>query len=164
MTARSILTATLALAALGLVACGEERSGDGQTVTATKTVTEAAQDSSVSGDAILIQTRVTDVKNHKTEVLDESFIGESPFCPGGTATGGSDGPTITSTFHCPDGELTVQYAPTQRSLFQGNVWEIVSGTGSFEGLRGGGSMVAWFEGEPPAGGREIFAGTVSGTE
>jgi hypothetical protein len=59
----------------------------------------------------------------------------------------------------------VQYAPIQPSLAQGSAWDIVSGTGSFEGLRGGGSMVAKFkEGDPgtgrPSSGQEIFTGIV----
>jgi hypothetical protein len=36
----------------------------------------------------------------------------------------------------------------------------VRGTGRFEGLRGGGSMVAKFESDNPDSGREIFTGTV----
>ena len=43
---------------------------------------------------------------------------------------------------------------------QGGVWEVVSGTGRFEGLRGGGSMVAPFESDDPDAGREVFTGTV----
>ena len=43
---------------------------------------------------------------------------------------------------------------------QSAVWEIVSGTGRFEGLRGGGSMVARFESKDPDKGRETFTGTV----
>ena len=114
----------------------------------------------MSGDAILIETRVTNAKRHTGEVLGGSVIGESAFCRGGKTSGGSEGPTITTTFRCPGGTLKVQYAPTQRSLVQGGVWEVVRGTGSFEGLRGGGSMVAKFESDDPDSGREIFTGTV----
>jgi hypothetical protein len=83
-----------------------------------------------------------------------------PFCRGGKTTGGSDGPTITSTFKCRGGTLTVHYATTQRSLVQSSAWEIESGTGEYEGLRGGGTMVASFD-EDTDSGREIFAGTLS---
>ena len=114
----------------------------------------------MSGDAILIETRVTDARRHTGEVLGVSVIGESAFCPGGRTSGGSDGPTITTTFRCPGGTLKVQYAPTQPSLVQGGVWEVVRATGSFEGLRGGGSMVAAFERDDPDAGREIFTCTV----
>ena len=113
-----------------------------------------------NGDAILIETRVVNAKRHTGEVLGVSVIGESAFCRGGKTSGGSDGPTITTTFRCPGGTLKVQYAPTQPSLVQGGVWEVVRGTGSFEGLRGGGSMVAAFESDNPDTGGEIFTGTV----
>ena len=158
----------LTVASTGLVACGGSNEGDVRTVTvapAGTSVTETAAPPPTSGDAILIEMRVPDAKLHAGEVLDVSVLGESPFCAGGTTTGGSEGPTITTTFHCPDGTLTVQYAPIQPSLVQGAVWEIVGGTGSFEGRRGGGSMVARFEAEDastgaPSNGREIFTGTL----
>ena len=114
----------------------------------------------MGADAILIETRVTNAKRHTGDVLGVSVIGESAFCRGGKTTGGSDGPTITTAFRCPGGTLKVQYAPTQPSLVQGSVWEVVSGTGSFEGLRGGGSMVAKFQKDDPDTGRETFTGTV----
>jgi hypothetical protein len=162
------LWVALTVASSSLVACGGGNDGEIRTVTVAPAAT-SAQETAVppkaSGDAILIETRVPDAKLHTGEVLDASVIGESPFCPGGTTTGGSDGPTITTTFHCPDGTLTVQYAPIQPSLVQGAVWEIVSGTGKLEGLRGGGSMVAKFEDEDvstgaPSSGGEIFTGTL----
>ena len=113
----------------------------------------------MTGDAILIETRVTNPRRHAGKVLGVSVIGESAFCPGGTTSGGSEGPTITTTFHCSDGKLTVQFAPMQNSLVQSAVWGIVSGTGSFKSLRGGGSMVAKFDEDSDTGG-EIFTGTL----
>jgi hypothetical protein len=157
------LVMALTIAAIGLTACGGDNGGDVRTVTVTPSETSAQETSTsvpVSGDAILIETRITNARRHTAEVLGASVIGESAFCRGGKASGGSEGPTITTTFRCPGGTLTVQYAPTQRSLVQGAPWEIVRGTGSFEGLRGGGSMVATFESDEPDSGREIFTGTV----
>jgi hypothetical protein len=149
------LTATLAVAAIGLAACGDDNGGEVRTVTATG----AEQDAPVTGDAILIETRITNIERHTAEVLSESFIGESAFCPGGKASGGGS-PTVITTFRCPDGRLKIRFAPMQRSLVQSAVWEVVSGTGSFAGLRGGGSMVARFESEASENGRETFTGTV----
>jgi hypothetical protein len=150
------LTAALAVAASGLAACGDDSGGEVRTVTATET----ERDTLVTGDAILIQTRIINAKRHTGEVLGASVLGESAFCRGGKTRGGSEGPTITTTFRCPGGTLKVQYAPTQPSLVQGSAWEVVSGTGSFKGLRGGGSMVAKFEKDDPDAGRETFTGTV----
>jgi hypothetical protein len=156
------LVMALTVAASGLVACGGDKGGDVRTVTAPAETSaqETPTSAPVSGDAILIETRVTNAKRHTGVVLGVSVIGESAFCRGGKTSGGSEGPTITTTFRCPGGTLKVQYAPTQRSLVQGGVWEVVRGTGSFEGLRGGGSMVAKFASDDPDSGREIFTGTV----
>jgi hypothetical protein len=113
------------------------------------------------GDAILIETRITDAKLHEGEVLVGSLIGESPFCPGGETQGFSEGPTITTTITCPAGTLTIRYAPTQRSLVQSSDWEVVSGTGSYEGVGGSGSMVAAFDRNDSDSDREIFTGTIN---
>jgi hypothetical protein len=156
------LVMALTIASSGLAACGGDNGGDVRTVTVAPADTSVQETSTppVSGDAILIETRVTDAKRHTGEVLGVSVIGESAFCRGGRTSGGSDGPTITTTFRCRGGTLKVQYAPTQPSLVQSAVWEVVGGTGRFEGLRGGGSMVARFESDDPDTGREIFTGTL----
>jgi hypothetical protein len=157
------LVMALVLAANALAACGGDKGNDVRTVTVAPDATSAQETSTpapVSGDAILIETRVTNARRHTGEVLGVSVMGESAFCRGGKTSGGSEGPTIKTTFRCPGGMLKVQYAPTQPSLVQGGVWEVVSGTGRFEGLRGGGSMVAKFESDDPDAGREIFTGTV----
>lgn len=116
----------LTISAIGLAACGGDNGGDVRTVTVAPAQTSAQGTSTsapVSGDAILIETRVTNAKRHTGEVLRVSVIGESAFCRGGKTSGGSEGPTITTTFRCPGGTLKVQYAPTQPSLVQGSVWE-----------------------------------------
>ena len=157
------LVMALTLSAIGLAACGGDDGGDVRTVTVAPAETspqETSTSAPVGSDAILIETRVTDAKRHTGEVLGVSVIGESAFCRGGKTSGGSEGPTITTTFRCPGGTLKVQYAPTQPSRVQGGVWEVVSGTGGFQGLRGGGSMVARFESDSPDTGQEIFTGTV----
>ena|SRR5215207_1159087 len=149
------LTVTLAVAAIGVAACGDEDGAEVRTVT----TTEAEEDVPVIGDAILIETRITNVERHTAEILRGSFIGESAFCPGGKAGGGGS-PTVITTFRCPDGRLKIRFAPMQRSAVQSAVWEVVSGTGSFAGLRGGGSMVARSESEASENLRETFTGTI----
>jgi hypothetical protein len=146
----------MVLAVAGIAGCG------GETNTRTVTVTAPAEESAApSGIPILIETRITDAMKHTGEVADASVFGETPFCRGGTSTGGSEGATITSTFKCPNGTLTVSYTPTQNSSVQGTTWQVESGTGDWEGLTGGGSMIARFDGDDPDAGQEIFAGTVS---
>jgi hypothetical protein len=148
------------MAALSLTACAEPAAVAPETPTPTASGSGTGA-TVVSGDGILIETRITDARAHTGEVLAGSVLGESVFCLDGTSSGSSKGPTITTTFTCPDGTLTVQYSPTQFSLVQSSAWEVVTGTGSFEGLRGGGSMVAAFETDNPDSGREVFTGTVS---
>jgi hypothetical protein len=167
MTRVGLVTALMTV--IGLAACGGDDGEDVRTVTVPATVAPAetsvsetaVASASAGGDAILIETRITDARRHRAEVIGGSVIGETAFCRGGTASGGSDGPTITTTFHCAGGTLTVQFAPTQPSSVQGSVWEIVAGTGRFDGLHGGGSMVATFKSDDPDAGREVFTGTVA---
>jgi len=66
------LTAAVAVAAIGLASCGDDNGGQVRTVTVPA---ETEQDAPVSGDAILIETRVTSAKQHTGEVLDGSLIG-----------------------------------------------------------------------------------------
>ena len=155
------LATALAVTGIGLVACGSGTGGHPRTVTVTRTATSAQQTSAspAGGDAILIETRITNAMQHAGKVV-VVFIGESAYCRGAESSGGSAGPTITSTLQCPEGTLKLQYAPTQRSLVQGATWRIASGTGTFKGLHGGGSMVAKFQSENPDRGQEIFTGTV----
>jgi hypothetical protein len=160
---KAALALALTLAAGGLAACGGDDGGTVRTVTvpaADAPGQETSTSPPVSGDPVLIETRVTNAKRHTGEVLRASVVGERPFCPGGKTSGGSDGPTITTTFRCKAGTLKVQYAPTQPSLVQGSAWEVIGATGSFKGMRGGGSMVAVFTSDDPDTGREIFTGTL----
>ena len=154
----------LTIATIGLGACGDDNGGEVRTVTVAPAETSAQEtptSAPLSGAPVLIETRVTDARRHTGEVLGGSVLGESAFCRGGKTSGGSEGPTITTTFHCARGTLKVQYAPTQRSLVQGAEWGVVSGTGTFKGLRGGGSMVAKFESDNPDSGGETFTGTIA---
>ena len=111
------------------------------------------------GEPILIETSVSLPEG---EVLPDSLIGESAFCPGGTFRDDHGEPPlglVVKTFRCPDGSLTITFSPTQHSLIQSSSWRVVEGSGEFEGLSGQGWMVAKFEEGDPAG-RETFAGTV----
>jgi hypothetical protein len=145
---------------LGIAACGDDNNAEVRTVTVEASAGTEEGPPGI-GDAILIATRISNAKTHAGEVLDGSVIGESAFCPGGKTRGGSTGAAISATFQCPGGRLTVSYSPTQRSLVQSSEWEVVSGTGSFKGLDGGGWMVANFGSDDPEKGGETFTGTVT---
>ncbi len=151
-----------AIAGVALVSCSESDDGPGTPAPATSSSPPATSPAFVpgSGDAILIEEQITDARQHIGAVLDTSRLGEAPFCKGGKSSGGSEGALITETFTCPEGTLTIQFSPRQPSSVQGAPWVVVSGTGTLAGLRGGGSMVALFDGADPDVGRVIFVGTV----
>jgi hypothetical protein len=125
VTKVTLVVIALTIAGVGLGACGGNNGGDVRTVTVTPAETPGTETTTSaldSGEAILIETRVTNAKRHLGEVLGVSAIGESAFCRGGKTSGGSEGPTITTTFRCAGGTLKVQYAPTQPSRVQSSVW------------------------------------------
>jgi hypothetical protein len=79
------------------------------------------------------------------EVLGGSSLADSPFCPGGTFSDlHSDDPDIglvDRTFDCPGGSLRIGFTPgVPQGRTQAGPWQVISGTGAFEGL---GGTVKW---------------------
>jgi hypothetical protein len=156
------LALALTLATVGVAACGDDDADGGGTTTA----------ADATGETVLIKTRVgvPDAPNTPgpVELLAASRIGDSPFCAGGTIHemhyehGSPAGFIIERTFRCPAGTLKVGFSPTQPTRVVRMDWEVMNGTGEFEGATGGGRVVARFEkGEPPTPGQETFTGTVT---
>jgi hypothetical protein len=148
------LAVALTAPAIGLAACG---GGDGTTAASdtAKTSTQTAKD----GEAMLIKTRL-DIPTG--EVLGGSSIGDSPFCRGGTFrdTGNEN---VERTLRCPDGSLRIGFNATgePQSRTQRGPWAVRSGTGAYEGLRGGGRMKVTFDPGSDTKGGETFTGTVT---
>jgi hypothetical protein len=105
------------------------------------------------------------------KVLEESTLGGSPFCTGGTIldSHASTDPTlephrlIDRTITCPDGTVRVGLTPEvgpQGPTGKGS-WTIVSGTGSFKGLSGSGKMKVVDDPDDVSLGRETLTGTVT---
>ena len=97
------------------------------------------------------------------EVLSGSTIGDSAFCAGGRFSDRHGEPPlglVVKTFSCPGGRLTITFSPTEPSLKQSSDWEVVNGSGRFEGHSGGGRMTAVFESKGGEG-RETFTGTIT---
>ena len=171
------LAAALALSAIGLAGCSLDDAGtDDKTVTdpdvtgpssvATSTAPDVDGNVKVpvlNGDAILILDQVTDINGGK--VRRRSFIGDSAFCPGGTMKHEHGRPGIgtgIATFRCRDGSLSIGFTPLPApGLIQSSPWEVVSGTGSYKGIRGQGWMVVRFEGGDSEEGQETFVGTIT---
>jgi hypothetical protein len=165
------LLLVLTVTAIGLAACGDD---DGTTTGADEAGTTAARDEAETtaqegGEPILIKTHLTFVEDPtakvgaRGQVLPRSTVGGSAFCAGGSFSDRRGEPplgSVVKTFRCPGGRLTITFSPSEPSERQSSDWEVVNGTGRFEGLGGGGRMWAVFK---PNGteGREIFVGSVT---
>lgn len=120
----------------------------------------SSADPGASGEAIVIKTRVTIPTGG---VLAGSFIGESNFCPGESFRdehGNDIVGSVARTFNRPEGSVTIGFSPEQPGLVQRSKWHAVSGSGRFDGPRGGGSVVARWDSEGASRGRETFTGRV----
>ncbi len=173
--ARLWLTTVLAVTAIGLAGCADDDGDEGETTagadqTATTTAGgETGATAEEGGEPILIETNVTFLENPTAkaetqgEVLPGSTLGDAPFCVGGTFSDRHGEPPlglVVKTIRCPNGGLTITFSPTQPSLKQSGDWEVVTGSGGFEGLSGGGEFEAVLESKGGEG-RETFTGTVS---
>jgi hypothetical protein len=121
----------LAVTAIGVAACGDDSEGGGKTAAANAA---PSADLAVGDHSILIETHV---KLPTGEVLSESFIDDSDFCPGGSFRdehGDESVGLVVRTFTCPEGRLRIGFSPTQPSLIQSSAWHVVSGSGRFDGL------------------------------
>jgi hypothetical protein len=105
------------------------------------------------------------------QVAEGSTLGGSPFCVGGTIsdTHGSTDPEVSliaRTITCPEGSVRMDITPEvsqemRQDLTQTGSWQIISGTGDFEGLRGSGKMEAVYDPDPRAPARGTHTGTVT---
>ena len=99
------------------------------------------------------------------KVLDGSSLGGSPLCVDGTFTGGhgnTDNGWLDHTFECADGTLSIAFDPrNEKERSASGPWEVLSGTGAYEGMEGSGQFEIRFPADPAAmEGRETFTGTV----
>jgi hypothetical protein len=154
-------SASLTVMAIALAACG---GGDGNEGGAAGTAARRSEAAAGGEPAlILIKTRV----NLPTiKILDGSIIGDSPFCPGGTAKDKHGTPEIglvDRTITCSDGTLRIGFDP-QKPVgdTQSGPWRIISGTGAYERWEGSGEMKTMYDPSDnrkhPTRGRERFAG------
>jgi hypothetical protein len=121
---RGRLAIALTVLVIGVAACGDTADGDDGGAAASSDVESEA---AAGGDEPILIVLRYDFPDG--EVLPESRIGDSPFCPGGTTHdehgGGAGEGWVVSTFDCPNGELTITFSPTQHSLKQSSAWRVV---------------------------------------
>jgi hypothetical protein len=160
-TGRLILA--LAVTAAGLAACGDGDTPGSETPTAGSATSAGA---APAGQKILIKTDAKLQGNVDTgRVLTGSILGDAPFCPGGTWSGGHgnlDDNWLDKNIRCPDGTLRIGFDPrTSKGRTDSGPWKVISGTGAFKAMRGSGQMKMKFgPGEQPTQGHETFTGTV----
>jgi hypothetical protein len=108
-------------------------------------------------------------------VLEGSTLGATPFCVGGTIleSHASLDPKMGSylidrKITCPNGSVRIGSTPEvgadpgpQGQTPQRGVWMIVSGSGEYEGLGGGGTSEAVYGPDPSSPVRSTFTGTVT---
>ena len=161
--------AALALGGVLLVgACGgsEDRA----------TQTEATSNTQRHNERVVIRDLLTIAATAGAEpiatgkVLQGSVLGSAPFCVGGTLrdTHASRDPAmkrylIDRTITCSDGTVRVGLTPQvpPQGLTQTGSWTIVSGTGAFDRLHGGGKMEVKNDPDPNAPAHETLTGTAT---
>jgi hypothetical protein len=169
---KTAFTLVLMVSLLGTAACSDDDADDTGTppgADATETTAggdETGTSAKEGGEPILIKTHV-DPLNARGETTGQvrpgSTIGDSAFCAGGKFLDGPVEPpdrSVTRTFRCPGGTLTITFTSTPPDVKQRSDWEVVKGLGRFEGLSGGGRMSGVLESGSEEG-RETFTGTVN---
>jgi hypothetical protein len=164
---RAVMLAMVAMVSLLLVAaCGDRDGGE-----------EGTSGTSAGSQPVEIRTSVVNAPTPGAEpiatgeVRTGSTLGGSPFCVGGTVrdTHGSSDPEvwlIARTFTCPEGRLRMDMRPEKQAemsqdLTQDGSWQIVGGTGAFEGLRGRGGAKVVYDPDPTEPARGTYTGTVT---
>jgi hypothetical protein len=163
---RAVVLVLVAVFLVGACGGGEDRAAE----------TSAASTIISAGETIVIRTRLTVAATPESEpiatgeVLEDSTLGGSPFCVGGTVldTHASTDPAeesygpIDRTVTCPDGTVRVGLTPElSQGLTYAGSWTIVSGTGAFEGLRGSGEMEGTNDPDDDSLAHETLTGTVT---
>jgi hypothetical protein len=104
------------------------------------------------------------------KVVDGSTLGGASFCVGGTIrdTHANLDPAIEKlglidrTFTCSDGTVRIVFTPGEvQNGIQPGTWSVVSGTGTFQGLSGGGTMETVYGPTEASETRETMTGTVT---
>jgi hypothetical protein len=159
------LAVAVTLTAVASAGCGDD--GDDKAVTTSAVESESSTDLIDGREQIVIKTYADLASVVDTgKVLDGSFLGDSSFCPKGTFSGGhgnTDNGWLDHTFECADGTLMIAFDPrNMKKRSASGPWEVLKGTGAYQGMEGSGEMQIRFPADPELmEGHETFTGTVS---
>ena len=168
---RAVLLVLVGVLCLG--ACGGEEDDAAEASSASTTARR--------GEPIVIRATLIGAAEEGSEpiatgtILEGSTLGGTPFCVGGTIldSHASLDPKLRAylidrKISCPDGTVRIGYTPEvgasrdpEGQTPQKGVWTIVSGTGEYEGLGGGGKSEAVYGSNPSSPVRSTFTGTVT---
>jgi hypothetical protein len=182
LNVKTVIAVLLMVSPFGIAACGDDDGDEGGTTTGRKeagttaggdeTGTTAGGDETEtstqgSGEPILIKTHLAPLDADRPssgKVRSGSTIGDSAFCTGGNFLDSAvqaSSRSVTRSFRCPGGTLTITFTSTPPSVKQRSDWKVENGVGRFEGLSGGGRMRGKLYESGRGGGRETFTGTVT---
>jgi len=161
---------------VGFASCGDDAGDEDGTTTTPGVDSDGSADPEKESENVVIETEVhieiseggpqTGDPQGGGKVLDGSSLGDSPFCPGGTFRdrhGDAEIGLVDRTFRCSGGSLRIGFTPgvPEDPQTQNGPWNVVSGTGDFEGIQGHGEMEIKYEpGTHGSEGRETFTGTI----
>jgi hypothetical protein len=120
--------------------------------------------SSQAGDTrkpVLIETAITFPENAPAKgTIRRLFIGQRSPCTRARFEDEGTSAGIIKRIDCGRrGDLTIRFHPRPNARNQSSSWTLIAATGSFRGLKGGGTMFVRAEQDAPRG-REIFTGTL----
>lgn len=110
---------------------------------------------------VLIETAITFPKNAPPRgTIRRLFIGQRTPCTRARFEDEGRPTGILKRIDCGrSGDLTIRFDPHPNARNQSSSWTLIAATGSFRGLKGGGTMFVRSEQRAPRG-REIFTGTL----
>jgi hypothetical protein len=110
---------------------------------------------------VLIETAITFRENAPPRgTIRRLFIGQRSPCTRARFEDEGRPAGIIKRIDCGrSGDLTIRFAPRPNARNQSSSWTLIAATGSFRGLKGGGSMFVRVEQRAPRG-REVFTGTL----
>jgi hypothetical protein len=109
---------------------------------------------------VLIETAITFAPAPPKGTVRHLFIGQRSPCTRARFEDEGRPAGIIKRINCGRrGELTIRFDPRPNARNQSSSWTLIAATGSFRGLKGGGTMFVRAEQRAPRG-REIFTGTL----